>query len=282
MAFIDRIRACANFDPGAFIPFRVSGTPVGWIKPGFASTLAAFHDVFEVGEEGVDLPPRYASPEERTAVVDAVLRRLAERGMIRGWRDEPYPVAADPTMPALMLMERAALPFFGVRAAGVHVNGFVRDNDVIKMWIGRRSLHKQTAPGKLDQFVAGGRSARHTIEETLVKEAAEEASLPEGLARCARPVGAITYATEREGGLRRDVLYVFDLELPGSFRPRPNDDEIVDFYLWPIEQVAATVRDSDDFKFNCALVVIDFLVRHGLIAHEEPEYLALVRGLHAD
>jgi 8-oxo-dGTP pyrophosphatase MutT (NUDIX family) len=282
MAFIDRIRACAKFDPRAYIPFYVSGTPVGLIKPGFASTLAAFEGVFEVREEGVDLSQQYASPEDRTAAVDAVLWRLAERGMIRGWRDEPYPVGADPTTPALMLMERAALPLFGVRAAGVHVNGFVRADGVIKMWIGRRSLQKQTAPGKLDQFVAGGRSAGHTIEETLVKEGAEEASLPESLARCARPVGAITYATEREGGLRRDVLYVFDLELPSGFQPRPNDDEIVDFYLWPIDKVIATVRDSDDFKFNCALVIIDFLIRHGLIAHEEPEYLALVKGLHAD
>ncbi len=282
MAFIDRIRACAIFDPGAYIPFRVGGEEVGLVKPGFASTLAAFDEVFRVKEDAVEVSERYVSPEERTVAVDAVLRPLAARGMIRGWRDEPYPVATEPTAPALMLMERAALPLFGVRAAGVHVNGFVREHGSVKMWIGRRSLHKPTAPGKLDQMVAGGQSARYTVEETLMKESAEEAGLPESLARRARQVGAITYATEMEGGLRRDVLHVFDLDLPADFVPHPHDDEISDFYLWPIEQVAHTVRNGDDFKFNCALVVIDFLIRHSFVDHHEPDYLALVRGLHAD
>jgi hypothetical protein len=40
------------------------------------------------------------------------------------------------------------------------------------------------------------------------------------------------------------------------------------------------VEAGDDFKFNCALVVIDFLIRHGLIAPDHPDYVALVRGLH--
>jgi 8-oxo-dGTP pyrophosphatase MutT (NUDIX family) len=255
---------------------------VGLVKPRFASTLAAYSDVFDVTESAVQLSERHSSFEDRTAAVDDVLRRLAELGAIKGWRDEPYPVAVDPTAPAFFLMERAAMPLFGVRAAGIHVNGFVRDGGSLKMWIGRRSLQKPTAPGKLDQIVAGGRSAHYTIEETLIKEAAEEASLPEGLASGAKPVGAITYSTEREGGLRRDVLYVFDIELPADFKPRPNDDEISEFYLWPIERVIDTARESDEFKFNCALVVIDFLIRHGLIGHHEPDYLALVKGLHAD
>ncbi|MFO1152124.1 MAG: DUF4743 domain-containing protein [Rhodospirillales bacterium] len=282
MALIDRIRACARFDPAAFIPFRVCGAQVGLVKPSFASTLAGFGHVFDVDENGVDLSECLASSEERTAAVDDVLRQLAASGVIRGWRDEPYPVAADPLAPALLLMERAALPFFGVRAAGVHLNGIVRDRGAIKMWIGRRSLHKPTAPGKLDQIVAGGKSAHHSIEETLIKECAEEASIPATLAQRGRPVGVITYATEMDSGLRRDILYLFDLDIPADFVPTPNDNEISDFYLWPITKVIETVRDSDAFKFNCALVIIDFSIRHGLIAHSEPDYLSLIRGLHAD
>lgn len=110
MAFIDRIRACSRFDRSAFVPFRVVGTEVGLIRPGFARTLAAYRDVFHVTDDGVDLSDRHPSVEARTAAVDDVLRQLAERGVIRGWRDEPYPVAADASAPALLLMERAALP----------------------------------------------------------------------------------------------------------------------------------------------------------------------------
>ena len=49
--------------------------------------------------------------------------------------------------------------------------------------------------------------------------------------------------------------------------------------LWPIARVAEIVRDTREFKFNCNLVIIDFLVRHGLIAPEYPEYLEIVKGL---
>ena len=33
------------------------------------------------------------------------------------------------------------------------------------------------------------------------------------------------------------------------------------------------------FKFNCNLVLIDFFVRHGLIGPEDPDYVAICRGL---
>jgi 8-oxo-dGTP pyrophosphatase MutT (NUDIX family) len=149
------------------------------------------------------------------------------------------------------------------------------------MWLGRRSLHKHLAPGKLDQLVAGGRGSGLAVLDTLIKEADEEASMPAALVRTARPVGCITYCTEQDEGLRRDILYLFDLELPDDFVPKENDDEIAEFIRWPIERVAATVRDSQDFKFNCALVVIDFLIRHGLLGPEEPHYAEIVEGLHS-
>ena len=57
------------------------------------------------------------------------------------------------------------------------------------------------------------------------------------------------------------------------------DGEICEFHLWPVEEVARLVRDTFDFKFNCNLVIIDFLIRHGYIAPDHPDYLALVRGL---
>ena len=80
-------------------------------------------------------------------------------------------------------------------------------------------------------------------------------------------------------GLRHDVLFCYDLELPADFTPVNTDGETAEFYLWPMEKIAKTVEGGDDFKFNCSLVVIDFLIRHGLIAPDHPDYLALLRGL---
>lgn len=279
MSFLDRVRACARFDPGDYRPFVVCGETVGFVEPEFGALLAAFPEVFQWTGGRLELSSTLKAADERTVAVDHVLRQLRARGLFGGWRDEPYPVLSGRQETALLTIERAAVPRFGLVASGVHVNGFVRSETGLQMWVGRRSLTKPTAPGKLDQIVAGGRPAGYTVQETLIKEAAEEASLPERLIRSAQAVGAITYATRQPEGLRRDVLYLYDLELPGDFAPVNTDDEIAAFELWPIAKVIETVRDTDAFKFNCALVVIDFLMRHGYLDPDNADYVALAEGL---
>ncbi len=280
MSFLDRVADCSIFDPSRYRPFRVDGAEVGLVAADFADSLREFARVFRVSDGAVDLADSIDGFDQRTKAVDGVLRRLAGRGAIAGWRDESYPVARSYAGPALFTMERAAVPLFGVRAYGVHMNGYVRGPGGVKMWIGRRSLDKPTGPGKLDQLVAGGQTAGISVRDNLIKECAEEAAIPAGLAARAAPVGGISYCTERPEGLRRDVLFVYDLELPADFRPANADGEISDFYLWPMERVIETVRDTDDFKFNCALVVIDFLIRHGFLGPDHPEYVDLLGGLH--
>ena len=148
---------------------------------------------------------------------------------------------------------------------GVHVNGLVRRADGLHVWVARRAANKLLDPSKLDHIVAGGVPAGLTPAETLVKEADEEAAIPGSLARQAVPVATITYAMERPEGLRRDLLHCYDLDLPEEFRPSPADGEVEAFELWPIERMVQTVRDTDAFKFNVNLVLIDLFQRLGLI-----------------
>jgi 8-oxo-dGTP pyrophosphatase MutT (NUDIX family) len=117
--------------------------------------------------------------------------------------------------------------------------------------------------------VAGGVPAGLTPFETLVKEAAEEASIPPSLSTHARLVSHLTYAMARPEGLRRDWLYCYDLDLPPDFTPRPADGEVEAFELWPVERAMEAVRDTDDFKFNVNLVLIDLFLRLELIRGEE-------------
>ena len=42
------------------------------------------------------------------------------------------------------------------------------------------------------------------------------------------------------------------------------DGEVEDFFLWPIERVVETVRETDRFKFNVNLVLIDLFRRNGV------------------
>jgi isopentenyldiphosphate isomerase len=279
MGFLDRIAACNNADLGSFLPFLVAGVQAGHVHRDFAPALAAFPETFAVARESVALAAGLDTPDRRTAAVEAALRRLAARGVIRGWRGERYPVHPVAGGPALMAMERAAVPHFGVRAYGVHMNGYVRRPDGLHLWVARRAADKPTYPGMLDNTVAGGQPVGIGIKENLVKECAEEAGIPRAMAERAVPVGTISYVFEEEGTLKPDVQYCFDLELPADFTPRNTDGEIAEFMLWPVERVAAVVRDTAAFKFNCNLVIIDFLVRHGVIPPEHPDYLAICREL---
>ena len=56
--------------------------------------------------------------------------------------------------------------------------------------------------------------------------------------------------------------------MPEDFTPVPDDGEVERFELWPIGRVFETVRDTDLFKFNVSVVLIDLFLREGLIEGE--------------
>jgi hypothetical protein len=99
------------------------------------------------------------------------------------------------------------------------------------------------------------------------------------LADQAMEVGSVIYCRDSERGLKPDVMFCYDLEVPEAFEPRCTDGEVETFYRLPLEDVREIVRQTEEFKLNCNLVIIDFLVRHGLIPREDPQYEAIVRGL---
>lgn len=285
MSYLDRIRAANTHRLDGYLPFRIDAIRVGCVSHEFAQTLSQWPEVFQVEDRQISLAASLQAVgvpvAERTCAVAEVLETLRERGLIDGWRDELYPVNRTWSDPARLLIERAAVPWFGVRGYGVHMNGYVREPEGMRMWVARRSLTKPTGPGKLDQMVAGGQPANIGLRENMIKECEEEAGIPLEIAGRVRAVGAISYALQTSTGFRPDLIFNFDLELPADFSPVNSDGEVEDFYLWPMERVMETVRESDAFKFNCGLVVIDFLVRHGYIAADDPEYPELVEGLFA-
>ena len=104
--------------------------------------------------------------------------------------------------------------------------------------------------------------------------------IPRSLIEQAVPVGAVTYRMATRLGIRDDVLFAYDLEMPADFVPRNTDGEIVGFELMPADEVVERIRTTDDFKFNVNLVILDFAVRHGLLRPDDPEYLDIAGGLH--
>ncbi|WP_161790519.1 NUDIX hydrolase, partial [Inquilinus limosus] len=189
------------------------------------------------------------------------------------------PVLAEWGAPLLATVDRGAAVALGIKSFGIHLNGVVEAADGPLLWVAKRAADRALAPGKLDNLVAGGQPAGLSLVENLVKECAEEAAIPAGLARQAVPAGAITYMMDTAEGLRRDTLFVYDLALTPDFTPRNTDGEVESFARRPLAAVLDQLRDTEDFKFNVALVIIDLAIRRGVVGPEEPDYLALCRGL---
>lgn len=280
--YLRHIRALNPAATEPFVPWSVDDRRVGWLRPSVAERLLDWPRVFVRLTGGLGLHPGLTGFEPRTAALAEVIRGLHRDGRIAHLLNEPYPVTASRREAAVCSIDRGAVALFGVRSFGQHLNGFVRQGGDLLMWIGRRARDRKIFPGALDQLVAGGLPHGAGLLENLVKECREEAGMPESLARQARPVGALTYNRITEKGFRPDVLYCYDLQLPAGFQPANTDGEVEEFLLLPIDEVARRIRETDEFKLNCNLVVIDFLVRHGLLPPEHPEYLEITTGLRPD
>jgi 8-oxo-dGTP pyrophosphatase MutT (NUDIX family) len=258
MNFDRHLAACDNARlPGGRLPLRIGDAQVGWVRPAFAHHALDALMGITVSAEAVQVDP--GQPDSLTRAA----RTLCDRGILH-WRNEAFDVRAGEAGPVLTTVDRGALPAFGILAHGVHLNGLVRRDGGLHVWVAKRAADKLLDPGKLDHLVAGGVPAGLSPIETLVKEAGEEAGIDAGTTRRAILVGHVRYAMDRPEGLRRDVLHCYDLELPDSFQPVPTDGEIEHFELWPIERVYETVRDTDAFKFNVNVVLIDLFRRHGM------------------
>lgn len=175
------------------------------------SHLSKFPDVFHTDTNVIRLSEELDRMDvtERSRSVANVLNGLRNDGIITGWRNELYPVVSSFYEPAVLLIERAAASFFGIKAYGVHINGFVRlpDSNSIELWVARRSTTKPTWPGRLDHIVAGGQPHGMSLMENVIKECQEEAGISPELSRHAKPVGAVSYTSIVPSGLKRDVLF---------------------------------------------------------------------------
>jgi 8-oxo-dGTP pyrophosphatase MutT (NUDIX family) len=234
-----------SFDPRRYVRFMAAGRHVGWLRPELAARLGAWPAVFKSNADEVWLLEKEA--------LASVVEQLAQEGFIPGWRDERYGISG------LFEIERAAARPFGLTTYAVHVNGISFDEK--NMWIARRSASKPIDPGMLDNLVGGGISAGSSLEETLAKEAWEEAGITADLARSAKRGGTVRILREVPEGVQSEVISVYDLVLPAGFEPRNQDGEVAEFRCLPFDEVLRLLRDTDEFTLDATLVAMDYFNR---------------------
>ncbi|KAL3853172.1 hypothetical protein ACJMK2_016737 [Sinanodonta woodiana] len=294
------VSKCNNFElPGSSkdscLPFIVNGQQVGLVREDILDHLRPYTDVFKIQNPndeqsngcitpGVYLLEKYQSVEEKNEVMKHVLEDLRKKNglvSLRGWRNETYDIRCKRSDPMMMKMERSGCCLFGTIQYGVHINGYFYDKaGQLMMWLGRRSKTKPTYPNMLDNMCAGGLSSGLGIMECAIKECQEEASVEDRYLRNLKSVGCISYCYEDSRGVHPECQFVFDLELSEDFEPNNTDGEVGSFSLHTIEEVK-TLIVLDEFKPNCALVILDFLMRHGIVTPDnEPNYPYLKEMMH--
>ncbi|OTA02727.1 thiamine pyrophosphokinase [Trichoderma parareesei] len=228
--------------------------------------------------------------QERTRVVTGLTAYWREKGIfksLKGWRNELWPVY-DRKGGLVFSVERAAMGLFGTTRYGVHMVAYVEHPTApygIKIWVPKRAANKSTFPGMLDNTVAGGLMTGEDPFECILREADEEASLPDALVRgSAEWVGNVTYIyiTEAEhvgedGYIYPECQWVYDLKLPADVVPQPKDGEVEEFRLCDVDEIKRDLR-AGKYKPNCALVLINFFIRRGILTEANESELAAIQA----
>lgn len=234
-----------------------------------------------------------ATSEDRTKIVADTLDKMRNAKTFKvldGWRSELYPVYGRDGV-LLVQIERSACPLFGVTSYGTHMTGYVKDEKEkygLKIWVPRRSVDKQTFSGMCDNTAAGGMTTGETPLQCAIREAKEEASLEERLTeKRLKPVGCLSYIYVRDkkaggetGLIQPEVEYIYDIELDADTEVKPNDGEVQNFKLLTVDEVKEFLANGE-FKANSGIVIVDFLIRHGILTCEEvPGYADMLTRMH--
>ena len=270
------IHATASGNELPVLPFYVKEHAIGWLRPSFAGELRRWPHLFELNSAYVRFAAKPDTPAKRTAAMDEVTRDLARDGLLTGWREEPVSIAPRYGMRELFRIERAATRPFGLMAYGAHLNGFTRRKGREHAWIARRAKSKPVDPRKLDNLVGGRIAAGMSVDETLRKEAWEEAGIAPALLSGLDCVGAVRVEYSAPEGLHREILFVHDLWLAEDFKPVNQDGEVSELKCMPVEDVIEEIL-AGEFTLDAGVVMIDGLLRLGAVLPEDSSYLELLR-----
>lgn len=262
--------AAARRSEVARVPFAIAGVAVGSVAAAHLDALRVWPGWLDVDERGVQL-----IAANRTSALADVNAALRAHGLILAWRDETYAVLTRLGASPVALIERATARFWGTLTFGAHATGYVADakGRPTHVWIARRSPHKATDPGKLDNLIGGGVPHGQTPFETLVREGFEEAGLAAELMRHAVAGSVIELACDIAEGFMREQLHSFDLCLPAGLKPVNQDGEVAELRCVPIDEAIA-IAAGCEMTVDASLVTLDFLLRHRLLSADEHRDLA--------
>ena len=264
MSFLQRLKETNKYNESNFFKFYIDEQHIGYIKKKNLKIINKFSNFFIEKKKKIYLKREINNFQKRTNAINKVYNFLIKKKLISSKHKEYFPVFKSFKSKPLLKVQRVIGPFFGIQFFGVHLNGYIKKRNKYFMWIGKRSK-KGNFPNNYDQIAAGGLPYNISKEKNLIKEAYEEANISERLITNAKYKGTISYRAENKIGLSRHILFCYDLKTPNDFYPKNNDGEVLKFYLWPIDKILKIIKTSRRFKFDCALVIINYALKKKII-----------------
>ena len=250
-------------------------------------------DYWEVDHQAKTLRLRASDLAQRTERVNDTMIEARDNGVfkiLKAWTGEVYSVY-DPEKQLVVSIERTAAPLFGIVTYGVQLlayQGTSPAGEGLGVWIARRAKTKRTYPSLLDSTVGGGLPTGEKPFDCLIRESAEEACFSEDLIRAkAKACGTVNYmcrTDKRAGGelglFTPELQFTYEMELPQGIIPRPGDNEAEEIKLMTVDELRSALAAGNFTPAN-GCIVLDFLIRHGVITYEqEKDYIEIVSRLH--
>jgi 8-oxo-dGTP pyrophosphatase MutT (NUDIX family) len=199
-----------------------------------------------------------ATPNLLSIELRILAQYLREIHLLTGWRDEEFSYI-DEHAHERFRVERTFFRAFGFHSRAIHINGYTHNQ---QLWLARRSNTKHIDPNLLDNITAGGIGANETLLNSAYRELREEAGIVFELAQQLNPISSITvHRGLTDSSLHHETLYTYDLELPITFQPQNQDQEVSDFILVDYEEALKYVL-NEELTIDAGVVTADFLLRH--------------------
>ncbi|KAI1120840.1 NUDIX hydrolase domain-like protein [Nemania abortiva] len=225
--------------------------------------------------------------ETRTRLMKETMRAGIESPKVSvfpKWHNELFAIY-DANGEHVFSLDGTGLSGFGVINYGVHVIGYRHTSKGTEYCVPRRAKTKSTYPNMLDNTVGGSLSAGESPIECMVRECEEELSMkPEYTRANLKPCGTISWSTDRldDGsvGCQHQVQYLYEMEIGEDTVLEIGDGEVGEINWKSLDQVRAALSNGE-FKLNCAMTWLAFLIRNGHItAEDEPKLVEICSRLH--
>ncbi len=276
----DTVRALHCEAPKEFLPLCIAGQKIGFLHGAHAAYISHLDKRIQVGRDAIHIKMEGGNGAALTSFFKEINEHLVSAKVLEVLHgSEMASVGQENSHAPLFQMYRYAFSFWGIPLLAVHLNGWQKKGEARYMWAARRSLEAKVHPGTLDHLVCGAVVHGLGVAENLYKEAKEEAGMARALSSQAHPVGLVSCALVEHRSFKRFVPFMYDLQLPTSFRPANEDGALSEFFLLRVASFLEAPELLAQFKPTCRLVIVSFLIRHGYLTPDAPYYIPIVQCL---